>query len=153
MSNAGVGPELAAGSEIKGPVRVVSAARVEWYGTGMLTAAAGEFRKVGSNIHTDEEYARSEGLPAVIADGMLTTNWISAMLVAQFGIDYLERGELRTKYIRPVFLGMNISVRAQVISVEQMADKSRVYRLDVWCEAENFGKVTIGDAKVTTVPA
>ena len=65
------------GAEIRGPARVMTAERIEWYDSAMLSAASGELAQVGSNIHTDEDYARTQGLTAVIADGMIMTNWCS----------------------------------------------------------------------------
>jgi len=143
---------LEVGSEITGPTRVMTAERVEWYGSAMLSAA-GDAIKVGSNIHTDEDYARSEGLPGVIADGMITTNWISSLLVAHFGMGYVERGELLTKFIKPVPIGMIISIRGRVRSVEPSAAGGSVYTLDVWCEDSDGVKVTVGEAKVQVVPS
>ena len=139
---------LTVGSEITGPTRVMTAERVEWYGSAMLSAAAGDAIKVGSNIHTDAAYAKSEGLPAIIADGMISTNWLSSMLVAHFGLGYIERGELRTKFIKPIFLGQTISTRGRVKAVEPAGTGATRLTLDVWCEDENGVKVTDGDAKV-----
>ena len=52
------------GAEIAGPVRVMTAERIEWYDSAMLSAAKGELAQVGVNIHTDDDYAKSQGLPA-----------------------------------------------------------------------------------------
>ena len=148
MNEAGKAGALAVGSEIAGPVRVMTAERIEWYDSAMLSAAKGELAQVGINIHTDDAYAKSQGLPAVIADGMIMTNWCSAMMVEHFGMDYLERGELRTKFIKPVFLGQTVSVRGRVRAVEAGKGGGKAYVLDVWCEDENGVKVTDGDARV-----
>ena len=103
------------GDEIAGPgPRASRPQRIEWYDSAMLSAATNELRQVGSNIHTDEEFAKSEGFAAANADGMIMTNWCSEMLVRAFGMDYLERGELRTKYIKPVNLGVELHVRGRV---------------------------------------
>ena len=83
---------LAVGADILGPVRVMTAERIQWYDSAMLSAAKGELARVTVNIHTDDDYARSQGLPAIIADGMISTNWCSEMLIQQFGMDYVERG-------------------------------------------------------------
>ena len=74
------------GDELVGPVRAITAQRIEWYDSAMLSAATNELRQVGSNIHTDEEFARSEGFPTANADGMIMTNWCSEMLVRAFGM-------------------------------------------------------------------
>jgi hypothetical protein len=141
-------PDLAVGAEIAGCVRVMTTERIRWYDDAMLSAEKGEFTRAGSNIHTDETYARSQGLPAIIADGMISTNWISSMLVERFGMGYLERGELRTKFIKPIFLGAVVSVRGRVRSIERLRGGAVAYLLDVWCEDEKGVRLTDGDARV-----
>lgn len=136
------------GTELTGPVKVVTRERIEWYDSAMLSAAKNELARVGDNIHTDDAFARDQGLPAVIADGMMSTNWCSTMMVDHFGIDYVERGELRTKYIKPIFLGTTVFVRGRITSVTPVGDGDVEYRLDVWCEDENGAKLVDGDGRV-----
>ena len=136
------------GTDIKGPVRVMTPERIEWYDSAMLSAAKGELTRVTVNIHTDEDYAKSEGLPAIIADGMISTNWCSEMLIEHFGMDYVERGELRTRFIKPTFLGVTVSVRGRVTSAKPQPTGAMAYTLDVWCEDETGLKLTVGGAKV-----
>lgn len=143
---------LSAGSEIRGPVRLMTSERIEWYDSAMLSAAKGELTRVTINIHTDEDYAKSEGLPAIIADGMISTNWCSEMLIEHFGMDYVERGELRTRFIKPTFLGVTVSVRGRVTSAEPQPGGAVLYKLDVWCEDQTGLKLTVGDAKVEVRP-
>jgi len=140
------------GTDIKGPVRVMTPERIEWYDSAMLSAAKGELTRVTVNIHTDEDYARSEGLPAIIADGMISTNWCSEMMIEHFGLDYIERGELRTRFIKPTFLGVMVSVRGRVTAADPQPGGTVVYKLDVWCEDETGLKLTVGDAKVEVRP-
>jgi acyl dehydratase len=144
--------DLEVGAEIHGPVRLMTTERIEWYDSAMLSAAQGTLAQVGSNIHTDEAYARSQGLSAIIADGMIMTNWVSSMLVDHFEMGYVERGELRTKFIKPVPLGMTVVCRGRVLAVEPIAGGRTAYRLDVWCEDEHGLKVVDGGARVE-VPA
>ena len=143
---------FAVGSEIAGPVRVMTPERIEWYDSAMLTAAKGELAQVGINIHTDEQYAKSQGFTAVIADGMITTNWMSSMMVEHFGMDYLERGELRTKFIKPIYLDQTVFAKGKITAVERLSSGAVVYTLDVWCEDEHATKLTVGDAKVEAAP-
>ncbi len=144
--------DLVVGSELAGPPRVMTVERIQWYGDGLESAIEGQFVRCGSNIHTDEEFAKSQGLPGVIADGMLSTNWISAMLVRQFGTDYLERGALRTKFIKPIFKNVRIHTRGQVRSIERADDGSVRYVLDVWCADDEGTKLTVGDAAIVVAP-
>jgi 3-hydroxybutyryl-CoA dehydratase len=142
----------AVGSELAGPVRVVTIERVQWYEGGMRSAATGVLTLPHSNIHTDEQYAKTQGLPAPIADGMMSTNWISSMLTQQFGMGYLARGELRTKFIKPIVLGAVVAVRGRVTAVEQQASGGVLCTLEVWCEDDKGVKLTVGDAKAEAMP-
>jgi acyl dehydratase len=136
------------GDEIAGPIRILTPERIEWYDSAMLSSGKGELSQVTVNIHTDDEYAKMQGLPAVIADGMISTNWCSEMMDTHFGWDYVERGELRTKFIKPIFLGQTIATRGKVTAADRQPDGSIIYTLDVWCEDEKGEKRTVGDAKV-----
>ena len=137
-----------AGDELVGPVRTITPTRIEWYDSAMLSAATDELRQVGTNIHTDEAFARSEGFTTANADGMIMTNWCSEMLVRAFGMDYLERGELRTKYIKPVNLGVQLHVRGRIREAARQPNGHVLYAIDVWCEDGEGTKLVDGDAKV-----
>ena len=76
------------------------------------------------------------------------TNWCSEMLLRTFGMDYLERGELRTKYIKPVNLGVHLHVRGRIREAMKQPSGSTLYTIDVWCEDEHGTKLVDGDAKV-----
>ena len=114
----------------------------------MLSAATNELRQVGSNIHTDEAFAKSEGFTTVNADGMIMTNWCSEMLLRAFGMDYLARGELRTKFIKPVILGVSLRVRGRVKEATAQPNGNTLYTVDVWCEDQHGTKLVDGDARV-----
>jgi hypothetical protein len=140
-------PGFHVGQEVTGPYRTVTPERLRWYGDGMLTAAAGQITLVGSNIHTDAEYAREQGLAEPIADGMIATNWISSLLLLRFGEAYLSAGELRTKFIRPTSIGAR--VRAGFRIRERIGCEGAVrYQLDVWTEDADGAKLTDGAATV-----
>ncbi|MFO1323577.1 MAG: MaoC family dehydratase [Burkholderiales bacterium] len=146
-------PGFRVGDELVGPVRAITPTRIEWYDSAMLSAATDELRQVGSNIHTDVEFAKSEGFKTANADGMIMTNWCSEMLLRAFGFDYLARGELRTKYIKPVELGVELHVRGRIKDVAKQGNGGTLYTIDVWCEDEHGTKLVDGDAKVDVAPA
>ena len=141
-------PTYAVGDDLHGSVRTITPTRIEWYDSAMLSAATDELRQVGSNIHTDVAFARSEGFVTANADGMIMTNWCSQMLLRAFGMDYLERGELRTKYIKPVELGVDLHVRGRIKEVARQPDGATEYVIDVWCEDAEGKKLVDGDARV-----
>jgi hypothetical protein len=145
-------PALPVGFELKGPVRAVTTERIQWYDSALMSAVLGEPAQVGVNIHTDEEFAKAEGFARPNADGMISTNYCSQMLIAQFGMDYIERGELRTKYIKPVELGTLLHVKGKVKEATPQPGGGMLYVLDVWCEDSNGTKLVDGDAKVDVKP-
>ena len=136
------------GDELAGPVRTITPPRIEWYDSAMLSAATNELRQVGSNIHTDVDFAKSEGFATANADGMISTNWCSQMLLDAFGLDYLTSGELRTKYIKPVELGVSLRVRGRIKGAARQPNGNTLYDIDVWCEDAQGNKLVDGDAKI-----
>jgi acyl dehydratase len=143
-----VTPDFKAGAML--PVReiMITPERVQWYGDGMHSAATGELRRAGQNIHTDVEYAKGQGLTTAIADGMMSTAWISSMLLKHFGRHYLENGELRTKYIKTTDVGIKLKILARVRERQEKPNGAVRYVLDVWTEDQAGVKLTDGDAAV-----
>lgn len=131
---------------------VVTPERVQWYGDGMHTAATGRLMRAGENIHTDVAYARGQGLTTAIADGMMSTAWISSVLLKAFGRHYLENGELRTKYIRTTDVGTSIKVLAKVTERTALSGQDVRFTLEVWTEDETGVRRTDGDAVITVRP-
>ena len=138
---------LEVGAVFTGPARMLTHERTLWYGDGLMTSAAGERRMAMPNIHTDEGYAKSQGLQGAIADGMHSTNWISTMMTATFGRAYLESGRLRTKYIKPTFVGKPLYVFGKITAREDR-DMSTYVELEVWTEDDEGTKLTVGEASV-----
>ena len=141
------------GDELVGPVRVITPQRIEWYDSAMLSAATDELRQVGTNIHTDVEFAQQRRLPdrqrrrhdhdeLVLGDAAALR---SASTIC-------ERGELRTKYIKPVNLGVELHVRGRIMEVATQPDGTTRYTIDVWCEDAQHTKLVDGDAKVDVAP-
>ena len=147
-------PVFRVGDELVGPVRAITPQRIEWYDSAMLSAATDELRQVGSNIHTDVEFARSEGFMTANADGMIMTNWCSEMLLRHFGIDYLSRGELRTKYIKPVNLGVELHVRGRIREAAHRTDTMPFGTEEMLRSAEDSLSLLVGvpAASPTTLP-
>ena len=146
------GASLCAGSELAGPVRMITLERIQAYEVGLRSSVTNVLTQTRLNHHSDDTFAQSQGLKASIADGMLSTNWISGLLLHQFGMDYIERGDLRTKYINPIYIGTPVTPRARVRSAEPLESGAIRYVLDVWCDDVKGVKLTVGDAKVEVAP-
>lgn len=130
-------PEV--GAEYSLGPRKMTRERMRWYCDALETTALGDgtFVVAEPTIHSDDDFARNQGLPGIIADGMLSTNYLSSLMFDVFDMDYLTSGELDTKFIRPVYEDELVTARARVTEV----DGDRV-ELELWCE------VTTADGEV-----
>ena len=140
------------GDELPGISRRMTRERMRWYADALLGTSEPEPAPMiaEENVHTDDEFARGQGLSGIISDGMISTNWISSVLLAAFGRAYLERGRLRTKFIRPIFEDQIITTRAVVNAVTPGPDGVSV-ELEVWCEDGSGQKCTVGVASARVV--
>ncbi|MEW2545968.1 MaoC family dehydratase [Streptomyces sp. NPDC047002] len=137
--------DLAVGAHLSSRPLMMTRERMRWYCDALETAASqsGAFIVAEPTIHTDAEYARAQGLPGIIADGMLSTNYLSSLLYRHFGVAYLRGGELATKFIRPVYEDDVLQAHAVVTGVEEGRRT-----LELWVETESGQKVTVGTASV-----
>jgi len=99
-------------------------------------------------IHDDDTYAKKQGLPGIIADGMISTNWILSLLVDVFGEAAAQKGRLRTKYIAPIYEDQIVITCVRVASRLADIDGETTYGLEVWCEDDTGKKLTVGEAVV-----
>jgi 3-hydroxybutyryl-CoA dehydratase len=143
--------ELQQGDEIRSAPRAMTRERMRWYVDALPTVEANDGRVHFSvpTIHDDDEYARGQGLPGIISDGMITTNWILDLLLRSFGTQVLEDpGALLTKFIAPVYEDMPITCVLKVEGVQARPQGGSRLALKVWAE-DGAGKVvTVGTAAV-----
>ena len=140
------------GDELAPITRRMTRERMRWYADALLGTSEPEPAPMiaEANVHTDDEFAKGEGLSGIISDGMISTNWISSVLLSGFGRAYLERGRLQTKFIKPIFEDQVITARALVLAVSE-GDHGLDVELEVWCEDERGQKCTVGSATVRGV--
>lgn len=140
---------LTNGAEFRLAPRPMTRERMRWYVDAQPTIAAddGRIHTQEPTIHDDDDYARKQGLPGIIADGMISTNWILGLLVDVYGPEVAGRCKLRTKYIAPIYEDQIVVACARVRDVAS-ADGKTACALDVWCEDDTGAKLTVGDATV-----
>jgi acyl dehydratase len=150
MNAARTTERLQPGTELRSHPRRMTRERMRWYVDLLPTVEAddGRIHQDVPTIHDDDEFARSQGLPGIIADGMLSTNWLLSLLMDAFGEDALSPGSLRTRYIAPVFEDVVVTAVARVTAVEEDGDGSLRYTLELWCEDAGGKKLTVGAASV-----
>ena len=141
---------FAPGSEFRLPPRLMTRERMRWYVDIQETVQADTGRIVTQppTIHDDDAYARKNGLPGIIADGMISTNWILGLLVDVFGPEAGGGGRLRTKYIAPIYEDQSVVTCGRVTAVHDNAQGATVYTVEVWCEDGAGRKFTVGEAIV-----
>jgi acyl dehydratase len=132
----------------------MTAERMRWYADALETASAGSSTPIIAepNIHTDDALARANGLPARVADGMVSTNWIHSLLADTYGLSYLEGGSLRTRYVRPIFVDERIEVVVRVANRERDPDGGERLVADVQCVKADGQVATGGAATVRVAP-
>ena len=137
--------DLKVGEQLPSRSKVVTQERMTKYSDMLFSTVSGKRQSSGKNIHTDADFARAQGLPGTVADGMISTAWLSAMLVEFFGQGYLRGGKLTTTYTKPVYAGDKLTLKA---IVQEKVPEGSVMRinLEVWCENQKGEKVTVGTA-------
>jgi len=150
MSNPAQRTRLQPGTEFRLPMRLMTRERMRWYVDIQETVQQDTGRIVTQppTIHDDDEYARKNGLPGIISDGMISTNWILGLLVDVFGPDAARKGRLQTKYIAPIYEDQPVVTCGRVKSAHDSADGETVYQVEVWCEDGQGKKLTVGEATV-----
>lgn len=143
-------PKLETGTEFRAPPRKMTRERMRWYVDAQPTIAAddGRIHTQPPTIHDDDAYARSQGLPGIIADGMVSTNWIQSLLLDTFGTQMVRRSRLRTKYIRPVYEDDLITACVRITGTETAGDGATRVTMEVWCENGAGDPVTVGEATI-----
>ena len=131
-------PELREGVSIPGISKGIGQANINRY-----AEASGDFNP----IHIDEDYARGTPLGGTIAHGMLVLAYVSQMMTAAFGRDWLSGGRLDVRFRAPARPGDTISVSGEITAVEKDEDHSRV-RCEVLCQNQNGEPVLTGVAEV-----
>ena len=98
------------------------------------------------SIHTDPEWARAKGFRVPLAQGMMSTAYVSEMMVALLGEGFVQGGRMAVKFIKPVYAGDTLSVQG-VITAKEPAEAGRVrVAVEVWCENQDGVKTMVGEA-------
>jgi len=103
--------------------------------------ATGDFNP----LHLDPEFAEKTIFKQRVAHGMLTAGIMSGVFGTQFpglGTIYVTQ---ELKFLKPVFIGDEITVRFEVLEV--MTDRNRL-KVDTTCFNQTGKKVLTGTAEV-----
>lgn len=97
------------------------------------------------SIHTDPQWARAKGFPAPLAQGMMSTGYVSQMMVDLLGEGFIVGGKMAVKFIKPVIVGDTLSVHGVVKNKVTEGANVRVM-VEFWCENQQGTKTMVGEA-------
>ena len=97
------------------------------------------------SIHSDEAFAREKGFRTCLAQGMMSTAYVSQMMVKFLGPGFASGGTLSMAFIKPVYAGDRLTVRG-VIKDKQSDNGAKRVVVEVWVENQHGEKTAVGHA-------
>jgi acyl dehydratase len=96
-------------------------------------------------IHINEEFARKTQHGGTIAHGMLILAYISEMMTAAFGKDWITGGKLDVRFKAAARPGEKITVSGKITRLTRVDGKT-VVTCSVLCAKQNGEQVITGEA-------
>ena len=97
------------------------------------------------SIHTDEAWAHQKGFRTCLAQGMMSTAYVSQMMVKLLGPGFARGGTLSMAFIKPVYAGDRLTVHG-VVKDKQPDDGATRVIVEVWVENQHGEKTAVGHA-------
>ena len=97
------------------------------------------------SIHTDPEWAQKKGFRAPLVQAMMSTAYVSQLMMQVAGEGFVRGGAMSVSFIKPVYAGETLTVRGRVKSREPEGGRTRV-TVEIWCENEAGVKTVVGTA-------
>jgi acyl dehydratase len=98
-------------------------------------------------IHIDEEFARQTPAGGTIAHGMLVLAYVSQMMTAAFGRDWLTGGRFNIRFKTPARPGDVLAIQGKVEKIQNEIEKT-VVSCSVLCANQKNETVITGEAIV-----
>jgi acyl dehydratase len=97
------------------------------------------------SIHSDEAWACQKGFSACLAQGMMSTAYVSQMMVNLLGPGFARGGTMSMAFIKPVYAGDRLSVHGIIKDKQPDNGATRVV-VEVWVENQHGEKTAVGHA-------
>ena len=98
-----------------------------------------------NSIHTDLEWAKKKGFPRTLVQAMMSTAYVSQIMMRWLGEGFVKGGKITASFIQPVYEGDTLTARAVVTRVEEVAGRPHV-TVECWCENQSGAKTMVGSA-------
>ena len=125
---------IAIGQELPKLVKEIGQRKIDAYSTVRARS-----------IHTDEEWARKKGFRAPLAQGMMSTAYVSEMMTNFLGEGFVKGGTLSMAFLQPVYAGDTLTVHGVVKEKRAEGEATRVV-VEVWCENQEGERTAAGTA-------
>src|SRR5712664_17044 len=97
------------------------------------------------SIHTDPSWAHAKGFRTCLAQGLMSTAYVSEMMTRLLGAGFVKGGTMSMAFVQPVFAGDRLSVHGVVKERRPERGGTRVV-VEVWCENQHGQKTAVGEA-------
>jgi acyl dehydratase len=97
------------------------------------------------SIHTDPSWAHAKGFRTTLAQGMMSTAYVSEMMTRLLGAGFVKGGTLSMAFIKPVYAGDRLTVHGVVKERRPEGAGTRVV-VEVWCQNQHGEKTALGTA-------
>lgn len=97
------------------------------------------------SIHSDEAWARQKGFRGCLAQGMMSTAYVSQMMVKLLGPGFARGGTMSMAFVKPVYAGDRLSVHGIIKDKQPDNGATRVV-VEVWVENQHGEKTAVGHA-------
>jgi acyl dehydratase len=97
------------------------------------------------SIHSDDAWARQKGFRACLAQGMMSTAYVSQLMVKLLGPDFARGGTMSMAFIKPVYAGDRLTVHGTIKDKQPDQGATRVV-VEVWVENQHGEKTAVGHA-------
>jgi 3-hydroxybutyryl-CoA dehydratase len=98
-----------------------------------------------NSIHTDLDWAKKKGFPRTLVQALMSTAYVSQMMVKWLGAGFVQGGKISATFIQPVYEGDTLTAHAVVKSVDEVGGRPHV-TVECWCENQDGMKTMVGSA-------
>ena len=130
--------QLSEGMNLPGIKRIVTQENINLY-----AEASRDFNP----IHIDEDFAKKTPLGGTIAHGMLILAYVSEMMTATFGRNWLAGGKLNVRFKTPARPGDTITISGRISRIERSEGQTSIC-CDVLCQNQSGDSVITGETSV-----
>src|SRR5215468_8427098 len=98
------------------------------------------------SIHSDEAWAHEKGFRTTLAQGMMSTAYVSEMMTRFLGAGFVKGGSMSLAFVKPVYSGDRLTVRGVMKDKREESGRTRVV-VEVTCTNQQ------GQQRPSTPPA